>query len=286
MRILNNGNPLVFHVRPWRWHFQAVRSIRMNHAGNTLRGALGLALQESPETAAWFRPHASGTHPSGFADPPRPFVLRATHLDGASFRPGEDFSFDLYSFELQQDRRAMLCEAMRQLGEAGIGPTRGAAKLIAVENLAGTESDGLLALPLDPISESISRVRVDFLSPTELKGDDAESFPTLLSRARDRVAGLRALYGAGPCSIDFRRLGEIAATVRTDLFQHDVIRQERRSSRTGQVHPIGGFTGIAEYSGELRELVRWLEAAQFTGVGRQTVWGKGAIRVKRLEHRP
>ncbi len=277
--------PLTFHLRPWRWHFQAVGSIRMNHAGNTLRGALGVALQDSPEMSAWFRPHASGTHPSGFADPPRPFVLRAMHLVGALLRPGEDFSFDLYSFELQQDRRAMLCQVMRQLGEAGIGPTRGTARLIGVENLTGDESDDLLALPLDPVSEPVSRVRVHFLSPTELKGDDAASFSTLLRRARDRVAGLRALYGAGPCSIDFHRLGTIAATVRTDVFQQKVIQQERRSSRTGQVHSIGGFTGVAEYSGDLRELVRWLDAAQFTGVGRQTVWGKGAIRVERLEYR-
>jgi hypothetical protein len=274
---------LNFHVRPWRCRFQAVGSIRMNHAGNTLRGALGSALQESPETAAWFRPRASGTHPSGFADPPRPFVLRAMHLDGSLLQPGERFDFDLYSFELQHDRRPMLCRAMTQLGEAGIGPARGAARFIGFENLTGLESDDVLVLPLHPVTDAVSRLRVHFLSPTELKGDDAASFSTLFGRARDRVASLRALYGAGPCPVDFRRLGEIAATVRTDLFQHDSIRQERRSSRTGQVHPIGGFTGVAEYSGDFPELVTWLEAAQFTGVGRQTVWGKGAIRVERLE---
>jgi hypothetical protein len=61
----------------------------------------------------------------------------------------------------------------------------------------------------------------------------------------------------------------------------ELIRVEitRRSGRTGQVHPLGGFTGEAEYEGDLAEFVPYLLAAQWTGVGRQTVWGKGAIEV-------
>ncbi len=55
---------------------------------------------------------------------------------------------------------------------------------------------------------------------------------------------------------------------------------QRRSSRTGQTHSIGGFIGEAEYEGDLREFVPFLRAAKWTGVGRQTVWGKGEIEVK------
>jgi hypothetical protein len=63
---------------------------------------------------------------------------------------------------------------------------------------------------------------------------------------------------------------------RCDIRHTDV---ERRSSRTGQVHPIGGFIGEAEYEGNLTEFVSYLRAARWTGVGRQTVWGKGEIAV-------
>ena len=52
---------------------------------------------------------------------------------------------------------------------------------------------------------------------------------------------------------------------------------ERRSSRTGQTHPLGGFIGNAKYHGDLSEFVPYLRAAEWTGVGRQTVWGKGEI---------
>ena len=55
--------------------------------------------------------------------------------------------------------------------------------------------------------------------------------------------------------------------------------QKRRSSRTGRVHPIGGFVGEAEYEGELGEFVPYLKAGKWVGVGRQTVWGKGDLRV-------
>jgi CRISPR/Cas system endoribonuclease Cas6 (RAMP superfamily) len=54
----------------------------------------------------------------------------------------------------------------------------------------------------------------------------------------------------------------------------------RRSSRTGQRHPIGGFAGRARYEGPLAEFLPWLRTAAFTGVGRQTTWGKGEIRVR------
>jgi CRISPR/Cas system endoribonuclease Cas6 (RAMP superfamily) len=57
---------------------------------------------------------------------------------------------------------------------------------------------------------------------------------------------------------------------------------ERRSSRSRQVHSIGGFVGEAEYEGELTEFLPYLRLAEWTGVGRQTVWGKGAIAVQVL----
>ena len=42
---------------------------------------------------------------------------------------------------------------------------------------------------------------------------------------------------------------------------------------------MGGFNGFAEYEGQLAEFLPWLRAARWVGVGRQTVWGKGDMRV-------
>ena len=54
------------------------------------------------------------------------------------------------------------------------------------------------------------------------------------------------------------------------------------SRATGQRHALGGFTGFAEYAGELAEFVPYLEIGRWTGVGRQTVWGKGEIAYETL----
>jgi CRISPR/Cas system endoribonuclease Cas6 (RAMP superfamily) len=61
-------------------------------------------------------------------------------------------------------------------------------------------------------------------------------------------------------------------------FHH--VDAERVSRNTGQRHPLGGFTGVAEYEGDLTEFIPYLEIAAYTGVGRQTVWGKGEIRIE------
>jgi hypothetical protein len=140
-----------------------------------------------------------------------------------------------------------------------------------------------LALDLAPDAAPVERVRVRFLSPTELKHNGLVArrpeFSILFARLRDRISTLRALYGAGPLEIDFRTMGERAAAVRTTRCDVRWEKGERKSGRTGQIHPLGGFTGEAEYEGQLAEFLPWLRAARWVGVGRQTVWGKGDVRV-------
>jgi hypothetical protein len=124
---------------------------------------------------------------------------------------------------------------------------------------------------------------IRFVTPTELKSGRqlaaVPEFGILAARIRDRISTLRALYGPGPLDMDFREFGERASRIRMihcDVRSVDI---KRRSSRTGQVHPIGGFLGEAAYEGELTEFLPYLKAAKWTGVGRQTVWGKGEIEV-------
>jgi hypothetical protein len=121
------------------------------------------------------------------------------------------------------------------------------------------------------------------VTPTELKaaGSMAErpEFAILFGRLRDRISTLRAFYGAGPLDIDFRAMGQRASGVRLKRADLKWERVERKSGRTGQVHSLGGFTGEAEYEGELAEFLPWLRAARWVCVGRQTVWGKGEVRV-------
>ncbi len=242
-------------------------------AANILRGAFGLALQ-SDAYVRIFAPTRAGTGPSGLADPPRPYVLRARHLDGATIAPCEAFAFDVHLFGANPALQPAIREAFEGAARGGIGPGRGSAEIRSV-------TAEPVSISLDPLPSAPSRIRVEFLSPTELKSEgeivQRPRFDVLFARIRDRVSTLRELYGPGPLDIDFAAMGARAAAVQMSACGLRHIGLERRSSRTGQTHPIGGFTGWADYEGSLQEFLPYLEAARWTGVGRQAVWGKGEI---------
>lgn len=229
-------------------------------AGNTLRGALGMLLP-----TAVFAPKSGGAGPSGLADSPRPFLVRASHLDGRTIARDAEFYFAVHVF----DARGGLCEVF-------VDACSRWGKVCLLS--AGTDH---VSIDLDGSGVCASRVRVEFVTPTELKAGPEPvtqpEFGILFARLRDRISTLRALYGAGPLDIDFSAMGERAACVqltRCELAWHEAA---RRSSRTGQTHPIGGFTGVAEYDGDLGEFLPYLRVGARTGVGRHTVWGKGEI---------
>jgi len=309
---------LRFDLFAFRFHFRAGGGIYFppGKAGNIVRGAFGsifrkiacvpdcpgasvCELRNRCAYARIFEPAATGMGPSGLADCPRPFVFRAAHLDSRSVAPGETFHFDVYIFDSAEPALPYFVLAFAQLAREGLGPGRGRAGLISVEQLDRERlpakkvfegetfllRESLTQLELDLRREDrpISSVVVRFVTPTELKSGQQlaprPEFPVLFARIRDRISTLRALYGAGPLAIDFRAMGERAAAVRMvrcDLRHADAV---RRSARTGRIHPLGGFVGEAEYAGELAEFVPYLRAASWTGVGRQTVWGKGEVEV-------
>jgi hypothetical protein len=274
---------VTFELIRLRFHMRAAGSLWFppGQAGNVLRGAFGMLLRQSAgesDYARLFEPRAGvaglPSGPSGLADPPRPFVFRAAHLEGRSISPGSEFHFDVHLFDSRRDACPHFVAAFARLAEEGLGPQRSLIKLSSVD-----QQD--VAVELDGPHERTVGVRVQFVTPTELKAAQQmvprPEFAILFARLRDRISTLRALYGPGPLDIDFRAMGERAAGVRLgrcDLQWHAT---ERRSSRTGQTHPLGGFTGEAEYAGDLGEFLPYLRAGQWTGVGRQTVWGKGEI---------
>ena len=276
-------------------------------------GAKVCELRERCPYAMAFEPRADSSGnspaPSGFGDLPRPFVFRARALDGRTLATGESFHFDVHIFSLDRGIVAGFLRAFAALASEGLGSNRGRAELITVrtipaggaparvifEHARGAFEDAHEALPPDLVPASIglaialspsNRIAVDFLAPTELKHRQEiagrPEFPILFARIRDRIATLRRLYGPGPLEVDFREIGERAATVRMTRCDIRHVPVERRSTRTGQVHPIGGFVGTAEYEGELGEFLPWLEAACWTGVGRQAVWGKGEIAIRTI----
>lgn len=228
------------------------------------RGALGTLMP---------RTRAAGL-PRGFAEPPRPFVLRAAHLDGLRIEPGGEFGLEVNVFDLEGGTMRALAEALGELKRTGLGPRRAKVELLPPAKPRDIELD------LAP-GCAATKVTVRFVTPTDLKGLPPRAgtvpFGILFARARDRVSSLLTLYGEGPLEIDFAGMAERAAGVRTVSCELIWRHITRRSSRTGQTHGIGGFTGKAEYEGDLTGFLPYLRAAWWTGIGRHTAWGNGVI---------
>jgi hypothetical protein len=247
----------------------------------------GCELRESCAYARIFEPAAFKAGPSGLADWPRPFVFRAAHLDGSSVAAGEPFWFDVNLFETREPILHYFESAFAELGRQGFGSRRSPAELLSVQpvDCEARPSDGApISIPLAPGVAGAHRLLVEFRTPTELKSVHGlaatPEFGILFARARDRVSALRSLYGSGPLDIDFRGMGARAEAVRMSRCEVRELELTRRSSRTGQVHSLGGFVGVAEYGGEVGEFLPYLRAARWTGVGRQCVWGKGEIHAR------
>jgi len=243
---------------------------RQGQAGNVLRGALGSALRAvapAEDYARIFEPAATGPGPSGLADWPRPFAFRCAALNGRVVQPGEEFCFGLHLFNTRDPALDHITSALGHWAD-----------LVSVHHFQ-------VSVDLSPPSQPVSRVRVEFQTPTDLKrptGEGIAEFPFLLARARDRVSTLRSLYGTGPLEIDFRGVAERARSVKTVQSELRRVAVERRSGRTGQRHGIGGVVGFAEYEGDLAEFMPYLEAASWAGVGRHCTWGNGQIRTEIL----
>ncbi len=302
-------------MAPLRFAFVARELIQFpeGKSANILRGAFGVIFRRIacvPECqsagscevraqcayARLFEPAAVQAGPSGLADWPRPFVFRASHLDGETFGPGEGFHFDVNLFDLAPQNVDYLIRAFAEFGREGLGVGRRKVELITVTALSApglpvyvdgvVQANRLVPLALDLAAGGcgVSRMTVRFLTPTELKSGQQlvarPDFGVVAARARDRISTLRELYGDGPLVMNFKAFGERARRIEMTECRIRQVQVERRSSRTGQTHSIGGFVGEADYEGELDEFVPYLKAAEYTGIGRQTVWGKGWIEVR------
>lgn len=288
---------MVFQFHRLRLRFRAVDCVSFPAVvpGNVLRGAFGTIFRKLTCSAdcpgardcPWrdkcayartFEP-SSASGPSGLQNRPRPFVFRATELEGRSFPAGEEFGFEVHLFETKDPPLPAFERVFAEVAREGIGRGRGRAVL---EQFSSEPVDVCLAPPAEPVD----RVEVRFVTPTELKsGEDLAARPEfgiLMARVRDRLSTLMGLYGSGPLEVEFAAFGRRASAIRMTSCDLVDVERSRFSTRTGQRHPLGGFQGVAVYEGDVSEFVPYLEAAQYTGVGRQTTWGKGQILIRQL----
>jgi hypothetical protein len=292
-------------LRPLRFQFRTLGPVYFppGKAANLLRGALGRELLVSGGQAVYeklFAPPPERSGPSGFGNRPRPFVLRAAHLDGKRFPAGGQIEFGLNLFDRGEDSPLLLIRAWERIAAAGLGPAGGKLTLETVQIISSTDGDGRniysadgpeiggelpsLLLCLAPETDTPSVLTLSLVTPLDLRsegysGQAPPPFSMLFARTRDRVANLCRFYGEGELPLDYAGMGRRAEAISLVAAAVRPVTRERRSGSSGQSHPLGGIVGTCTYSGDLGEFIPFLRAARWTGVGRHTVWGNGEIHV-------
>ena len=227
--------------------------------------------------ARFFDAQTDIARPSGFAQIPRPFVIRADHLRETPLPADRPFVFAINIFDTRHLDRTTVTQALELLATWGLGPDRVPCQL-------GERTWAPLHFDLTaPVLSESSKLTLKFETPLELhangKSVNLPEYATLMARLRDRISALNMFYGDSPLDLDFAHFTQIAKSVR--LAHHNLTPQttRRHSTRTGQWHPISGIIGTATYEGPWRSYQNWLRLGEYTGVGKQTSFGKGAFRI-------
>lgn len=237
-------------------------------------------------------------------DPPRPFVFTDPYPEAPSLASGAPIALGLTVVGAAAVDLPYFVVTLRRLGDDGIGRERTRFRVEAVRcvDAAGLSGESVYArggdvvrplrLPLRardlmrPGDAGARRVRVRFVTPTDVRGgrdggaEGAPAFGALVRRARDRAGALATFFGPGP--LGHAPLAVAAAADGVTIARAEVVREKivRRSTRTGQRHPLGGVVGAAVYEGAgVAASMPWLRLAEALGVGKHATFGNGRIAV-------
>ena len=185
--------------------------------------------------------------------------------------------------------------ALEALGRTGLGKKRAPLRLVSVEEPGGKplyhegkiQSPGALPPPERPLPAS-ETLTLSFLTPTALRFSrrivrpGALEFHILIRNLLRRVSMLSYFHAGKPLEVDFR--GLITSAEKISLVKRELswVRFKRRSARTGETHPLEGFTGEVSFEGDFRPFGHLLRLGTYLQVGRHTIFGFGAYRIAGL----
>jgi hypothetical protein len=242
--------------------------------------------------------------PKRLANPPLPLVLTDPAPEADVLRRGEPAPLEIVVVGTAKSELPYVVATLRRLGEDGIGPDRIRFHVTRCQALdaAGVPVDNVfvegsarvraperplrasdLALPGDALAK---RIRVTFRTATELRHEGetlsgAPPFGVLFRRLRDRISALSTFYGQSSLdeeALSSAALADSVVTLASDVRSTSLV---RRSSRTGERHPVGGLLGSVVYEGrDLGPFMPWLRIGTLVGVGKHATFGGGRIRVE------
>lgn len=237
---------------------------------------------------------------------PRPYLIHLTDEGKQIYSAGETLSFRIVLFGMATYLLPIVILGLQQFAELGLGAAK---KPFAVKRIFGVNpltsgkkplyihpdsyfdndmvfkgADLLKEIPFDMSSFALKKIELEFLTPTRImeKGKliTRPSMDSIARAAMRRLSSLMRLYCDIELVADFKDL--VASAKETELIKDELkwVELKRYSNRRKKHLFISGFTGWAKYSGKLNELFPYLYLAQFSHLGKGTVYGLGAYSLK------
>lgn len=297
---------------------KAIQSIRLPaFAGSKLEGAFGRTLYEiactrrdletcAPCPLRSICPYAALYAPAlpehlsvdSLENPPRPLVFE-THLgQERQIAPGEPFEFGLRIVGKAVQHLPYMMAAIRQMGEHGIGLTRGRFHLTEVYSihpytlesrlLSSAESPvvhletfTLNAADLPPVPDGDLTLHLQTFTHIKSGGKIVESlqFPVLVRALQRRVSNLEQIYGGGKSlGGNYSELPLLARHVEI-VEQKTRFAIQARSGKGKQPVIMNGLIGHVTYRGDLRTFSTLLRFGELVGVGKWAHFGAGRYRI-------
>lgn len=297
---------------------KAVQPIRLPaFAGSKLEGAFGRTLYQiactrrdletcapcplrsvCPYAALYAPTLPSQLEVDSLEHPPRPLVFE-THLgQERNIAPGEAFEFGLRIVGRAVQHLTYLVAAIRQMGDDGIGLTRGRFELTEVQSVHPytgesrliTSADSpvvrletltLNAADLPPLPEGPLTLHLETFTHIKSGGKVVEhlQFPVLVRALQRRVSNLEQIYGGGKSlGGNFSELPLLARGVEMIEQQTRHVVQAR-SGKGKQPVIMNGLVGRMTYSGDLRPFTTLLRYGELVGVGKWVHFGAGRYRI-------
>jgi hypothetical protein len=286
--------------------------------GTILRGAFGLALRRLVchdtglacrtcplESTCPYpftfepRPPAGSDRLSSFQDIPRPFVFEVP--SATDFPAGQPLDFGLCAIGRAARQVPYFVSAFRNLSDEGIGPRRARFDLVEVAALDARgqqvaiyeQSTPIVRLTaptlraadlMKPGDANRTRLTLRFPTPIDLKDQGVPvgipALAPIIRRLRDRANALATFFADGPLALDFKGVSAMAEGVKLVRNATKLVAVNRRSSRTGQRHDVGGLVGEAEYEGEaIGKLMPLVRVGEVVHVGKHAAFGNGGMEV-------
>ncbi len=206
---------------------------------------------------------------------PHPFVVEAGSDEHCSYGAGESFSFGIVLIGSTRCFMPALIDAVRQMGDDGMGLGRGQFDRVEVDARdAGT---------CDVHTDASDRCCIDLLTPTRIKyggklRGDLE-FHMLFRSLLRRVSALEHFYGDG-IDADFPALVRAAEQVETVESSLRWVELSRYSTRQRRAMRLGGVVGRLRCAGLAPELWPFLRAGELVHVGKAATFGLGQMQAE------